>query len=282
MLCQKITILCYFLSRICHFVVKFTYLAFFIVTAQPSRFTLWFFLYFQQVGPRFPHIFSDVLECILPKRIVFMLNFNDWWEVEGSWVEPPNTRRGGFSGVIKTVVNGEVVYIKRMENHLYHSLRYPFGLPTIMREVNAIKHLQRSGVVVPEIIFGDAIRKDGQWRALLVTKEMKNFLSLEDWYKTGAYQTIEASVYERILKEIASAFRKMHLQKRQHGSCYPRHIFIHYADHIQAGFIDLEHSRRRLTCAQAKNHDFTQFGKKLAGMPKDDWEKVLNWYEQLA
>lgn len=211
-----------------------------------------------------------------------MLNFDDWWEMEGEWVEPPNRRRGGFSGVIRTTVNNDVVYIKRMENHLCHTLRHPFGIPTIMREIDAIKHLYPKGVVVPEIVFGDAIRKNGQWRSLLVTKEMKNFLSLEDWYKTDAWKNIDEAVYDKILKEIALAFRKMHLQKRQHGSCYARHVFIHLENDIKAGFIDLEHSRRRLTCAQAKNHDFTQFGKKLSVMPKKDWEKVLAWYEQLA
>lgn len=211
-----------------------------------------------------------------------MLDFVDWWKMEGEWVEPPNTRRGGFSGVIRATVGNEVVYIKKMENHLCHTLRHPFGIPTIMREINAIKHLRRAGVVVPEIVFGGAVRKNGQWQSLLVTKEMKNFLALEDWYKTGAYRNVEEPVYDQILKEIALAFRKMHLMRRQHGSCYARHVFIKPENSVAAGFIDLEHSRRRMTRNQAMSHDFRQFGKKLSVMPEKDWKKVLAWYEQLS
>lgn len=44
-----------------------------------------------------------------------MLNFDDWWEKDGEWGEPPNRRRGGFSGVLRMTVDNEVIYIKKME-----------------------------------------------------------------------------------------------------------------------------------------------------------------------
>lgn len=47
------------------------------------------------------------------------------------------------------------LYVKRMTHHLFHSVRYPFGRPTIVREVAVIKELERAGVIVPKIVFGE-------------------------------------------------------------------------------------------------------------------------------
>lgn len=65
--------------------------------------------------------------------------FNHWWATEGDWVEEPNYRRNGMSGVQCVERNGKKLYVKRMTHHLFHSVRYPFGRPTIVREVAVIK-----------------------------------------------------------------------------------------------------------------------------------------------
>lgn len=95
--------------------------------------------------------------------------FNHWWATEGDWVEEPNYRRNGMSGVQCVERNGKKLYVKRMTHHLFHSVRYPFGRPTIVREVAVIKELERAGVIVPKIVFGEAVKIEGEWRALLVT-----------------------------------------------------------------------------------------------------------------
>ncbi|MEN1501082.1 lipopolysaccharide kinase InaA family protein, partial [Pseudomonas aeruginosa] len=68
--------------------------------------------------------------------------FNHWWATEGDWVEEPNYRRNGMSGVQCVERNGKKLYVKRMTHHLFHSVRYPFGRPTIVREVAVIKELE--------------------------------------------------------------------------------------------------------------------------------------------
>lgn len=98
--------------------------------------------------------------------------FNHWWATEGDWVEEPNYRRNGMSGVQCVERNGKKLYVKRMTHHLFHSVRYPFGRPTIVREVAVIKELERAGVIVPKIVFGEAVKIEGEWRALLVTEDM--------------------------------------------------------------------------------------------------------------
>ena len=59
-----------------------------------------------------------------------------WWSVTGEWVEEPNNRRGGFSGVPRVVLpqSGECYYVKRQRNHLFRSVRYPTGRPKLLRE----------------------------------------------------------------------------------------------------------------------------------------------------
>ena len=102
--------------------------------------------------------------------------FNHWWATEGDWVEEPNYRRNGMSGVQCVERNGKKLYVKRMTHHLFHSVRYPFGRPTIVREVAVIKELERAGVIVPKIVFGEAVKIEGEWRALLVTEDMAGFI----------------------------------------------------------------------------------------------------------
>ncbi len=74
----------------------------------------------------------------------------------------------GVQCVERTVKAGTV---KCMTHHLFHSGRYPFGRPTIVREVAVIKE-RTGGVIVPKIVFGEAVKIEGEWRALLVTEDM--------------------------------------------------------------------------------------------------------------
>ena len=64
-------------------------------------------------------------------------DFNDWWARTGEWGEEPNQRRGGESGVqllIPETPEQPLLYSKRQINHMFSSLRYPFGHPTALRE----------------------------------------------------------------------------------------------------------------------------------------------------
>ena len=54
------------------------------------------------------------------------------------------------------------LYVKRMTHHLFHSVRYPFGRPTIVREVAVIKELERAGVIVPKIVLVKRVKIEGE------------------------------------------------------------------------------------------------------------------------
>ncbi|WP_436856575.1 lipopolysaccharide kinase InaA [Citrobacter tructae] len=207
--------------------------------------------------------------------------FNDWWATEGDWVEEPNFRRKGMSGVQCIERDGKKLYVKRMTQHLFHSVRYPFGRPTIVREMDVIQELERAGVIVPKIVYGKATKIDGEWRALLITEDMKGFISIADWYQQHAISPYPDGVRDAMLKAVAVAFKKMHSVNRQHGCCYVRHIYVKSEGTIEAGFLDLEKSRRRFRRHKAVNHDFAQLEKYLSPIPKADWEQVKGYYYAL-
>ena len=63
--------------------------------------------------------------------------FQHWWQKNGDWVEEPNVRRGGESGVQRLLDQSGVLYAKKQVGHIYRSLLYPQGRPTVLRERRA-------------------------------------------------------------------------------------------------------------------------------------------------
>ncbi len=207
--------------------------------------------------------------------------FQRWWATEGDWVEEPNERRKGMSGVQRIERDGKTLYVKRQVAHLFHSLRYPFGRPTIVREIQVIDELAAAGVIVPKIVYGKALQINGEWRALLVTEDMKDFVSIGDWYEQNMHLDCSPEVKAEMFKQIAVAFKKMHSVNRQHGCCYVRHIYVKSSGEVLAGFLDLEKSRRRWVRQKAVQHDFKQLEKYLSPIPSKDWQQVKEHYYSL-
>ncbi|WP_278399297.1 lipopolysaccharide kinase InaA [Hafnia paralvei] len=207
--------------------------------------------------------------------------FQRWWATEGDWVEEPNERRKGMSGVQRIERDGKTLYVKRQVAHLFHSLRYPFGRPTIVREIQVIDELAAAGVIVPKIVYGKALQINGEWRALLVTEDMKDFVSIGDWYEQNMHLDCSPEVKAEMFKQIAVAFKKMHSVNRQYGCCYVRHIYVKSRGEVLAGFLDLEKSRRRWVRQKAVLHDFKQLEKYLSPIPPEDWQKVKEQYYSL-
>lgn len=114
---------------------------------------------------------------------------------------------------------------------------------------------------MPKIVFGKAIKREGEWRALLVTEDMTGFINIADWYIQHAITPYPDDVREAMLQAVAQALKKMHSVKRQHGCCYVRHIYVKTEGVAEAGFLDLEKSRRRFRRQKAAQHDFAQLEK---------------------
>ncbi len=183
-----------------------------------------------------------------------LAGFDALWELQAQWFEPPNQRRGGWSGVARcelTLPGGgaRAIFLKRQENHGTFSFRHPVrGVPTFLREFHRIQHYRDCGIPTLEPVYFAMRRTRRGHRAILATEELAGFVSMEDrvqrWLQEGAPAR---PVRLRYLKAIASLLRKMHDHGIQHNCFFPKHVFVRMkADgEVEARVIDLEKSRWR-------------------------------------
>ncbi|RMP13871.1 InaA protein [Pseudomonas syringae pv. delphinii] len=211
--------------------------------------------------------------------------FSHFWSQHGEWVEEPNVRRGGESGVQRLVMdNGQTLYAKRQTGHIYRSLLHPLGRPTVLREREALEGLRKLGVVVPEVVFCGAERgEDNAWRALLVTVALDGFDEIEKWLAAGGRERHGELFYERMLKEVASTLARMHLGRWQHSCLYIKHVFVRVAGDgpdakVEVALLDLEKGRRRLTAQGAAQHDMKQL-RRHSSFSAADWQKLIYFYQ---
>lgn len=211
--------------------------------------------------------------------------FEHWWYSQGQWVEPANQRRGGESGVQLLASPDSVLpalYCKRQQGHIYRSLRYPFGRPTILRESHAYRAITRLGIITPNLIYSGIRRHQGQWQALLVTEALQGFVSLEDWYA----EPKPPALTKLMLNEVASTLARLHAARWQHGCCYPKHIFIRVVEKdnhepkVEVALLDLEKCRRRLHSKTATRRDLGQLARHRGAMPEVDMMLIRDAYQR--
>lgn len=180
-------------------------------------------------------------------------NFQELWAAELPWVEEPNYRRGGWSGVARYQMDAHspesIVYIKRQQNHVFRPWSNPKrGLPTFYREVRNILYFTMHGIPVVTPIFFDMREQDGNQQAILVTKALIGYRSLEDlipmWQRDG-YPNEDTA--KAIIGKIAAALRKIHQLGYRHGAFKSKHIFIKYDEtevSADVRLLDFEVSRK--------------------------------------
>lgn len=208
--------------------------------------------------------------------------FQHWWQQQGEWVEEPNVRRGGESGVQRLLDETGVLYAKRQIGHIYRSFLHPQGRPTVLRERSALLALDALGVPVPKLIYC-GVEHDPQqgWRGLLVTAELEGFVNIESWYAQGGREVCGEAVHTQLLQLVGATLARMHLGRWQHGCLYAKHIFVRInGETPQVALLDLEKSRRRLTRVQASQHDLPQL-RRHSPWADADWQQLLQGYRQI-
>lgn len=212
--------------------------------------------------------------------------FEQWWQLQGEWVEEPNHRRGGESGVQRLhQSDGQVLYAKRQVGHVYRSLRYPFGRPTVLRERDALLALPLLGVTAPRLLYCDVQRDaSGLWRGLLVSEELKGFQELNQWYAEGGRERFGSAVNEQLLKQVADMLALFHRAGWQHGCLYQKHLFVRVEQvgecvEVATALLDLEKSRRRFSSRRAARHDMQQL-KRHSSWSAGDWDRLVYFYQQ--
>ncbi|MES2821305.1 MAG: lipopolysaccharide kinase InaA family protein [Pseudomonadota bacterium] len=205
--------------------------------------------------------------------------FEHWWLRHGDWVEAPNIRRGGESGVqFLQAENGGLLYAKRQTGHLYRSLRHPFGYPTAMRERDALLACAGLGVTVPRVVYAGCRRQAGAWQALLVTESLDEYRCLEERYAAGEATVWGEPLHLRILQEVGATLGRLNRGRWQHGCLYLKHVFVRLRDGgVEVALLDLEKSRRRLSAKQAARHDLRQL-KRRSSWNEEQWQAVVYGY----
>lgn len=206
-----------------------------------------------------------------------------WWQLQGEWVEAPNDRRGGHSGVQRIWKDDTLLYAKRQTGHIHRSLLHPFGRPTVLRERDALLGARKAGVTVPEIIYCAAERNTQGWRALLVTKELEGFQPIDAWYADNDRADYGEALHEQLLQKVAQSLASLHKARWQHGCIYIKHIFVRITSEGQAltpevALLDLEKCRRRLTSKQAALHDMLQL-RRHSPWSQADWQSLIGHYQ---
>ncbi|MHC8290957.1 lipopolysaccharide kinase InaA family protein [Pseudomonas sp. XS1P51] len=225
------------------------------------------------------------VQCAAETDVVSQDRFDCFWNQRGEWVEEPNVRRGGESGVERVQSShGQLLYSKRQTGHIYRSWLHPLGRPTVLREHDALIGMGLINVRVPEIVFCGAQRDPvHKWRALLVTKALDGFEEIEHWYAGGGRERHGEAVHDRVLKDLAENLARMHKNRWQHGCLYDKHVFVRIsgegeAAKVEVALIDLEKCRRRLTARLAATHDLKQL-RRHSSFSTTDWQKLVYFYE---
>jgi tRNA A-37 threonylcarbamoyl transferase component Bud32 len=214
----------------------------------------------------------------------FASKYNDVFDylesIEEAWVEDLNEGRGGSSGVIKSIFQGQTVYIKKQTNHLYHSFRYPMGRPTALREKDCLERVRKIGIPVPEILYCESRKSGNAIKTYLVTREMTGFMPL-DHFCQQRYNTFSEAEKNNLISKLAENLALLHHHKLQHSALYPKHIFIKFDEgEFDVGLIDLETMRSRFSAERASRRDLNQFRRHQPDWGEASWACLVREYQQ--
>jgi hypothetical protein len=210
-----------------------------------------------------------------------------WQRGQKAWFEPPNHRRGGWSGVSRTTLTmadaSEVgVFIKLQENHFYRSWQHLFQKrPTFEREYRNIQLFRQHGIPTVEPIYFGCRQVDGKTRAILVTRELSGFHPLGDDQHV-LVSGLKISQRKQLFQHLASTVRGMHAQGFQHNCLYPKHVFLSVRENgvPESCLIDLEKARKPLFSSHTTVKDLGALHRHTADCSKTDRLRFFLAYRQ--
>lgn len=182
-----------------------------------------------------------------------LATFDALWQVGSrGWFEPPNSCRGGWSGVVRTTLvdpaHGETgIFVKLQENHVYRAW-HNFFRPTATaeREFRNLLHCNAAGVPTLELVYFGQRTVGGRPHAILVTRELAGFQPL-DAPNYNPIAGIPRPRRNHLIRNIAETVRRLHQQHFQHNCLYPKHVFVRESGNgeYEVRLIDLEKAKKR-------------------------------------
>lgn len=213
--------------------------------------------------------------------------FEALWNLEADWFEPPNRRRGGWSGVARIEVPGPDgrstgLFLKRQENHTRRTLRHPLrGEPTFAAEIRNILAMQRARVPSLEPVYYAQRMLAGRWCVILMTRELLGFRPLDDWVEDwhaagGGFRQVRLQA----IAECAKVLRRLHGAGFVHNAMHPKHIFLRLGDQgdVEISLIDLEKMRRKPGLARRTQRDLDSLNRRSPQWSRPDRLRFLQAY----
>lgn len=198
-------------------------------------------------------------------------DFDFWWTVAGEWVEEPNRRRRGWSGMVTLLLEGRRYYVKRQLNHRCYTLSHPFGWPTASREWQYLRRLQALGIGAPVGVFHGVRRTADGVEAVVVTEELDGYSDLI------ALESLPAERKRVLALAVGELLGRVHREKLQHSSLYNKHVMAKaVGDGFEVALIDLEKMRPRLTAGLAARHDLEQLRRRQRTFDEAQWVILLD------
>ncbi|MCD6045486.1 MAG: lipopolysaccharide kinase [Gammaproteobacteria bacterium] len=186
-------------------------------------------------------------------RVHGLNSFDDIWNCEKNknfethWVEEPNQRRGGWSGVVRIALRDaagkeKVVFLKRQANHMCPSILHPIkGRPTFKREFCNIARFNKHQIPTVTPIYYSQRGKE----AILMTEELTGYRPLKEWFSEWEEKGFpERALRNRIIEEVARVVGKIHRYNYKHCCLVFKHVFLSLENNeVKVSIIDLEKLR---------------------------------------
>ncbi|MFO7667027.1 MAG: lipopolysaccharide kinase InaA family protein [Desulfobacterales bacterium] len=190
-------------------------------------------------------------------------SFEELWKIKSDFIENPNYRRGGWSGIILHGIqlqNGQPlkIVIKRQENHTFRSFLHPLrGAPTLFREYNNICRLEKYGIPTLKPLYYGERRAGGNIRAVLVIRFLEEYRNLDEVFKEAGENEVSGLNY--IIDAVAGMTAKVHSRRLQHSCLYGKHVFVKTEKEAppDVRLIDLEKMHYGLSRFSVAIHDLS-------------------------
>ncbi|MEM7384228.1 MAG: lipopolysaccharide kinase InaA family protein [Verrucomicrobiota bacterium] len=205
-------------------------------------------------------------------------SFDDFWAMEKTWVEKPNKRRGGSSGVARLELSGPggcvvPVFLKCQENQYFRSVENGFRARlTYEREIENLLKLATLGVPVVEPLYFEEKCQFGKSRAVLLTPELSGYRSLQDWLILWDREGWPGkSCRQKIAERLGAELGRFHRLGWCYRALYPKHVFLRISEgELSVRFIDLENARTSWWRRRDRIKDLGPFFRRTrAASPRD-------------
>jgi lipopolysaccharide kinase (Kdo/WaaP) family protein len=224
-------------------------------------------------------------------RKLGLLDFEAVAKREFEWFEPPNQRRGGWSGVSRIALNPEATpeeqetgFLKIQQNHWFRARNKFFRRHlTFEREIDAMTKVAPIISFIPEVLlFGRWNIGPDAW-AVIITRSLDGWFSFGDWLqgKNGLVPPDHDTLL-KVFETIASTSRQLHNAGWVHLGFSAKHLFVRPKGDrdYDICLIDYEKCRRHVLPGYRTIKDCSHFMRHTPLMTDEHKRDYLKFYFQ--